>query len=1157
MARHPRKFTELRQGKREDRTLIRGLLEMTLAGEINFVGNATKTIYAAIKEIDKKLSDQVAVIRQHPEFQKLERTWQRLNYLVMNCETSASLKLKVLNVSKHELMVDFDEARGFEQSHIFNKMCDEEYGTAGGEPYGLIIGDYEFTNRAIDVFVLKEMSKVAAAAFAPFISAASPQFFGFDDWQALSKLHGVEKRFAGMEYTLWRAFRSREDSRLVTLVIPRVLARIPYGNNTQRIEDFAHEEGVERIDPEMECWISASWAYAVLVARAFTEWGWLARTRGDEEWDHVEARLSRRGRARHGDAAALGQPEVVISEKLGSELSNLGFMPLMSRGKTLAFFSSGSPSHESAPGPTRDVPETVQGSRRPGPTDSGQAPELGHLLCGARFIHVINAMIRDKLDRTQNILDCEARLSDWIGSYLFRGYEFENDWLVARTPLAYGRIEIVAAAAPGQYDLIACLAPQFQFESPARLVRFRARLTRLGRANPPKGIVATPDLGKVDAYLLHALHEASWAGSLRDDGKNLEGAALVPMVVRVRDPGWGSGPVPHFAETSRLGRIVAGWGSAASLEALNADPNVLCVEGSRAGGVQECQTSLPFVRADLIHRNPPCEKGDHSIVGIIDGGIDVFHEAFLDAEGRTRFLAVWDQTSTAGPSPAAGYGTLHTEAKINEYIRTRSAQWGLQRDLSGHGTHVASIAAGRAVGRFAGGMAPEAKIVAVIAKLGKHNHGDPLSIGYSNSHIDALSFIQDVAVRNGLPVVVNVSLGMNAGAHDGTSALEAAFDEFSRGGRRPGYIIVKSAGNERGRDGHAKISLGSYAVAGFTWRSSAIARSEDIVEVWFPSCDDVRFRLVNPYRDGSPWVGQSNPVARGRFPNGDSYLLAFTRFHVDNGDSRLLVTIAPSTPLRDIAAGIWTLQIETAEVRSSGRIDAWVERIDSRPIAFISHQDEEMTLSIPATARTVIAVGAVQTSRPFRLFVASSFGPTRDGREKPDVSAPGEAITAARSGSDGEVVGQSGTSMAAPHVTGAIALLLSRREKERELDPDWKQWSAAQIQAALTQNTQNFNGVWTPGIGFGVLDVQRLLEALKTDHQTAAPLTHEHPGNAQDRNTESARTGTAAPAEFVTPSEDRRAQIEPASPNDADLKKPHPPDQRASFTLVSLPSSPQ
>ena len=549
---------------------------------------------------------------------------------------------------------------------------------AGGEPYGLIIGDYEFTNHPEDIDLLSKMSKVAVAAIAPFISAASPRLFGFDEWKELSKVRNLEKIFTAIEYTKWRSYRDSEDSRFVTLVMPRVLARLPYGSATQPIEEFGFEEGVGGSGPEVHCWMAASWVYAALVAHAFSQWGWLARTRADEERDLVERSLSLRMRAGDGDAAGLLQTEVPILEELGAELAEFGFMPVMSRGDGLAVFSSQRTTHKSAPGPATGGPETVQGPGCPAVTDSGPAPEVRHLLCAARFVHVINAMIRDKMDWTRNIRECEAHLSDWIGSYLFRGYEFENDWLVARTPLAYSRIEIVAGKAPGQYELIAWLAPYFQFESPARLVRLRAQLTTLVRAEPPEGVVDALDLSKVDPYLMHALHEASQARSRQGSERNSAHNVRVPMVVRVSDPAWGAGRVPDFAETSRLGRIVAGRGSTESLEALDADPKVLSVEGSRLGGVQECQDSLPFVRADLIHRNPPGEKGDRAIVGIIDGGIDVLHEAFLDEDGKTRILAVWDQTGTDGPSPAAGYGTLHTEAKINDYIITRSTQWGLQ-----------------------------------------------------------------------------------------------------------------------------------------------------------------------------------------------------------------------------------------------------------------------------------------------------------------------------------------------------------------------------------------------------------------------------------------------------------------------------------------------
>jgi endonuclease G len=465
-------------------------------------------------------------------------------------------------------------------------------------------------------------------------------------------------------------------------------------------------------------------------------------------------------------------------------------------------------------------------------------------------------------------------------------------------------------------------------------------------------------------------------------------------------------------------------------------------------------------------------------VGLIDLGIDVLHECFRDAQGKTRILAVWDQT-VSHPGGGIPYGTLHTEADINGYIQTGTLQRGLTRDLRGHGTHVASIAAGRAVGTFAGGMAPEAKIVAVIAKLSPGQPGDPLSLGYSISHMSALQFIRDQAIKHNFPVVVNVSLGMNAGAHDGTSALEAAFDEFSKGGREPGYVVVKSAGNEHGRDGHARLLVGANSSYAIAWNSPDDYRSEDVVEVWFRSCDDLRFRLVEPKNNQkSDWAGPANPVVDSYFTTGNRYQLAFVRFHADNGDSRLIVTVTPgSAVFGSIARGEWALEIESNDVRSDGRIDAWVERIDSRPIAFTSHQDEEMTLTIPATARTVIAVSAVQKASRFNLNRQSSYGPTRDERAKPDLAAPGEDISAADSGTADGTETMSGTSMAAPHVAGAIALSLSRREKQRTSDPTLKQLSAAQVRAALTQFTQNYTGRWVPGMGFGVLDVEKFIKA--------------------------------------------------------------------------------
>jgi subtilisin family serine protease len=274
---------------------------------------------------------------------------------------------------------------------------------------------------------------------------------------------------------------------------------------------------------------------------------------------------------------------------------------------------------------------------------------------------------------------------------------------------------------------------------------------------------------------------------------------------------------------------------------------------------------VPFVRGNVVHRPPLSESGSSAITAIIDAGIDILHECFRDAAGLTRFEAVWDQRDNSGPSPAArgapaglNYGTMHTRADIASHLAAGTAPGGLGRDLNGHGTHVTSIAAGRAVGSFPGGMAPDARIVFVRPKLSV-SPGDRHSIGYSLSHVDALSLINHMATKLNLPVVVNVSLGMNAGAHDGSSLLEAAFDQFSEGGRKPGRVIIKSAGNERGRNGHAKLTLGSEGLDLFKWKSQSAHVGPDNLEIWFHPADDLRFRLKAPNGEMTSWIERNAP----------------------------------------------------------------------------------------------------------------------------------------------------------------------------------------------------------------------------------------------------------------------------------------------------------
>jgi endonuclease G len=394
---------------------------------------------------------------------------------------------------------------------------------------------------------------------------------------------------------------------------------------------------------------------------------------------------------------------------------------------------------------------------------------------------------------------------------------------------------------------------------------------------------------------------------------------------------------------------------------------------------------------------------------------------------------------------------------------TISVPAALSRNVNGHGTHVASIAAGRKAGNFAGGVAPEARMLIVVAAA------DP-NIPYSMSHLAALKFINECATKAKFPVVVNLSAGMNAGAHDGRSALEVAFDEFSGGGRTPGRIIVKSAGNERTNRGHAKVQLLPDAADTLKWESFTDPTwNRDRVELWWDSINTLRFRLTSPGNAQSDWVDMATPLVKGRLTGGGPFRMELLRRHPDNGDSRLMVELggAAFTPL---AAGTWTLEIEAVSIKTVADVHAWLEKGGTQPSVFVDHADPNMTLSVPGTAFSVITVGAVGSSKPLKMVDTSSFGPTRDQRSKPDVVAPGFEVLAAQGGSFDDVCPMTGTSMAAPHVTGTIALLLSRASKTGQTIP-----SASQVGAALRQNAQNATGSYSANMGFGVVNVEGFL----------------------------------------------------------------------------------
>ncbi|MEL6110011.1 MAG: type VI secretion system contractile sheath large subunit, partial [Planctomycetota bacterium] len=256
--------------------LIKTLTEEALKGTVSFDKDVMRSINAAIAGIDAKMSKQLAAVMHNEKFQKLEGTWRGLQHLVMNSETGDSLKIRVLNCGKRELFKDMERAVEFDQSQLFKKVYESEFGMPGGAPYGALIGDYDFSNHPEDVDLLEKVSGVAASAFCPFISAASPQLFGFDEWTELSKPRDLRRIFDSAEYTKWKSFRESEDSRFCVMTMPRTLARLPYGANTKTVDEFDFEEvpvGAKgesvHVDHGEFCWMNTAYVMGAKLTDAF------------------------------------------------------------------------------------------------------------------------------------------------------------------------------------------------------------------------------------------------------------------------------------------------------------------------------------------------------------------------------------------------------------------------------------------------------------------------------------------------------------------------------------------------------------------------------------------------------------------------------------------------------------------------------------------------------------------------------------------------------------------------------------------------------------------------------------------------------------------------------------------------------------------------
>ena len=453
--------------------LVKTLVEQALAGTVTFDRNLTRTFEKAVQAIDAKLSAQLNAIIHDPKFLKLEGSWRGLHYLVQNSETGTSLKLRVLNMTKRDLNRDLSRAIEFDQSQLFKKIYENEFGTPGGEPYGALIGDYEWINHPDDIETLRLMSNIAAGAFAPFVTAAGAGMFGFDSWTELSKPRDLAKIFDTVEFAKWRAFRESEDARFVNLVMPRVIARLPYGKATKPLDEFDYEEApidgrgkALAMDHDSYCWSNAAYVMGARLTDAFARTGFCTAIRGAEGGGKVENLPTHIFTSDDGDLDAKCPTEIGITDRREFELSNQGFLPLCHYKNTdYAVFFGG----QTAQKPKKyDRPEAT--------ANAAISARMPYIMASSRFAHYLKVMARDKIGSFMEASNVETWLNRWIQNYVNPNVDAGQD-MKARFPLREARVEVKEIPGkPGSYNAIAYLRPWLQMEELTTSLRMVASI---------------------------------------------------------------------------------------------------------------------------------------------------------------------------------------------------------------------------------------------------------------------------------------------------------------------------------------------------------------------------------------------------------------------------------------------------------------------------------------------------------------------------------------------------------------------------------------------------------------------------------------------------------------------------------------------------------
>jgi type VI secretion system protein ImpC len=448
---------------------VQTLAQQALASAATISNDAYQTVQAIIAEIDRKLSEQVNQIIHHTEFQQLEGAWRGLHHLVTNTEVDEMLKIRVMNITKKELHRNMRRYKGvgWDQSPIFKKVYEEEYGQFGGEPFGCLVGDYHFDHSPPDVELLGEMAKVSAAAHCPFISGASPALMQMESWQELANPRDLTKIFTNTEYAAWRSLRESDDSKYIGLAMPRYLSRLPYGAKTNPVDEFDFEEETDGGDHSKYCWSNSAYAMAVNINRSFKYYGWCTAIRGVESGGAVDNLPAHTFPTDDGGVDMKCPTEIAISDRREAELAKNGFMPLVHRKNSdvAAFIGAQS---LNKPAEYYDADATA---------NANLSARLPYMFACCRFAHYLKCIVRDKIGSFKERNDMERWLNDWILNYVDGDPANSSQETKARKPLAAAEVQVEEVEGnPGYYTSKFFLRPHYQLEGLTVSLRLVSKL---------------------------------------------------------------------------------------------------------------------------------------------------------------------------------------------------------------------------------------------------------------------------------------------------------------------------------------------------------------------------------------------------------------------------------------------------------------------------------------------------------------------------------------------------------------------------------------------------------------------------------------------------------------------------------------------------------